>query len=118
MNSKLLLISAALFLISLAACSPEKGDRGSDGVSVQGPQGAPGSNGSDATPVTIVQLCPGSTSYPGVFVEVAICLQNELWGVYSANGGFLTKLPPGNYNSNAIGSACNLTVQANCVVSH
>lgn len=90
-----------------------KGDKGD-----QGDTGSPGAPGTPGTIVTVVQLCPGVTTYPSAFVEVALCLNHNLYGVYSANGGFLTYFPPGNYSSNAIGSACNLTVQANCVVSH
>lgn len=96
-----------------------KGDTGDTGP--MGPQGTPGSQGSagtNATPVTIVNLCPGVTTYASVFVEVAICLDNKLYGVYSSLGGFMTYLPPGNYSSNAIGSACNLTVLPNCQVSY
>ncbi len=110
---------AFLFCLALlAGCAPQKGDRGDTG-----PIGIPGDSivgppGQDATPTTIVTLCPGVTIYPGVFVEVAICLQGKLYGVYSANGGFLTELVPGTYSSNAIGSACNLTIGSNCVVSH
>jgi len=98
------------------------GPQGSMGP--MGPAGSPGVagnnglNGVDASPTTIVQLCPGVTSYPGVFVEVAICLQGSLYGVYSDHGGFLTYLPPGRYSSNGIGSACNLTIQPDCVVTH
>jgi len=65
--------------------------------------------------VTVVQLCPGVPSYPGVFVEVAFCINNELYAVYSSPV-FLTLLTPGAYSSTAIGSACNLTVEPGCVV--
>lgn len=84
----------------------------------QGPIGSPGVPGSPGTVVTIVNLCPGVTVYPSAFVETALCIQGNLYGVYSANDGFLTYFPPGNYASNAIGSACNLTIEPNCVVSH
>lgn len=90
-----------------------------EGIVCNGSAGSPGTNGSngtDATPVAIVPLCPGSPAYPSVFVEIALCINSNLYGVYSANGGFLTYLPPGGYSSNAIGSACNLTIQPNCVV--
>jgi len=83
-----------------------------DHLNLQGPKGDPGK---DADPIKVVQLCPGSSNY-GVFIEVAICQNNQLWGVYSANGGFLTMLPPGRYSSNGIGSACNFTVLDNCQV--
>lgn len=83
-----------------------------------GTNGVNGLDGTDATPVTIVKLCPGVSTYPSVFIESAICLNNKLYGVYSANSGFLTEILPGNWSSNAIGSSCNLTVSVNCVVSH
>lgn len=113
-----------LFILFLGACTYQgapgvsgtagvKGDPGQNGI-----DGQNGKDGADATPVTMVQLCPGVQSYLGVFVESAICLNGKLYGVYSANGGFLTELPPGTYSSNAIGSACNLTIGANCVVTH
>lgn len=94
----------------------EVGQQGAAGT--PGLNGSDGQNGQDATPVTVVQLCPGVTTYASVFVEVALCLNGSLYGVYSANGGFLTYLPPGAYNSNAIGSACSLVVGDNCEVSN
>ncbi len=107
-----LALYVVLLVLLLSACGkPDKGDRGSDGaVGKQGPAGQ------DLVPVTVVKLCPGATTYPSVFVEVGLCINNKLWGVYSANGGFLTELSPGNYSSNAIGSACNLKILPNCVV--
>ncbi len=80
-----------------------------------GPQGTPGQ---DLTPITMIQLCPGTTVYPNVFLEYGICLQNQIYGVYSADGGFLALLPPGNYLSNAIGSSCNLTIGPDCQVTN
>jgi len=92
------------------------GRDGRDGVDghdgATGPQGPQGADGQIAT---VVKLCPGAPSY-GHFIEVALCINNKLFGVYSANGGFMTELPPGNYSSSGIGSACNLTVLPNCVV--
>lgn len=89
---------------------------GSDGM--PGPQGLQGDAGQDATPVAMVQLCPGVTTYPSVFVEYAACIGNKLYGVYSANGGFLAYLPEGTYTSNAIGSSCNLTIGPNCQITN
>lgn len=84
---------------------------------LNGSNGANGTNGTNASPVTIVNLCPGVNSYPGVFIEVAFCINSELYGVYSSNGGFMTKLSDGNYSSNAIGSSCSLTING-CSVTH
>lgn len=94
------------------------GISGADGS--PGQAGVDGSDGEDGTPGTVitpVKLCPNHTTvYPSVFVEVAFCIDNKLYAVYSANGGFMTEIPPGNYHSNAIGSACNLTVLPNCII--
>ncbi len=121
-------VATLLLVIVFNGC---RGDRGGDGVGIQGAVGATGSqgrqgetgtaglngiNGQDATPVTVVPLCPGVSSY-GTFVEVAVCLNGSLYGVYSQNGGFLTLLANGSYSSNAIGSACNLAVRG-CNVTH
>lgn len=95
------------------------GTNGSDGQDGNdGSDGTDGTNGTNATPITVVNLCPGVTSYPSTFVEVAFCMNNELYAVYSQNNGFLVKLPPGNYTSNAHGSTCTLIVQPNCVITH
>ena len=79
--------------------------------------GVAGPAGADGRIATVVPLCPGVSNY-GTFVEVGMCINGQLYAVYSANGGFMTLLAPGNYASNAIGSACNLTVHSNCIVSH
>lgn len=102
----------------MAACSKIESQAGPAGrAGNDGAPGATGPRGADGTTITLVQLCPGVTTYPGVFVELAECINNKLYGVYSANNGFLTELPPGRYSSNAIGSACNLTIEANCIVT-
>lgn len=107
---------------TIIVCNGAVGSPGANGVDgsqgVQGMTGLNGSDGIDAIPITVIDLCPGITTYPGVFVEVALCLNDTLYGIYSANDGFLTMLPPGNYLSNAIGSACNLTIGAHCQVTH
>jgi hypothetical protein len=62
-----------------------------------------------------IQFCPNVTpSYPTTFPEVGFCINNLLYAVYSANDGFLTMIPPGYYDSNAIGSSCSFTVVPNC----
>jgi hypothetical protein len=122
-----------LALTLLAGC--QEGPRGYTGdpgaVGAQGPNGYDGQDGAtgatgpqgaagaDGQPARVVTLCPGTTNYSQrVFIETALCINNRLFGVYSQNSGFLTEFPPGNYSSNAIGSACSLTVHANCVVTH
>lgn len=102
-----------LLSLSLINCRGPRGDQGSVGLpgqSIVGPAGA------DGTEITLVKLCPESPSY-GTFVEYAECINGQLWGIYSQNGGFLTLLSDGNYTSNGIGSSCNLTVRG-CMVTH
>lgn len=125
------LLGTLAFVFVSTGCSPVYGPKGDQGVSggqgpsgangltivgPQGPAGVAGVNGTNAS-IGIVPLCPGVSSY-GTFVEVGLCINNDLYAVYSTHGGFMTYLAPGNYSSNAVGSACNLTVSANCVVSH
>lgn len=101
---------------------------GKDGASVVGPTGpvgpagstgAIGQTGVPGTAVTPVELCPASfvPSYPSTFPEYALCIGNSLYGVYSANGGFLALLPPGTYSSVGINATCTVVVGANCHVS-
>lgn len=123
-----------LMLIILTACGDTtsvigpKGDKGDPGVQgipgvngsngqdgAQGPQGLPGAPGST---ITEVQLCGGcQAAYPSVFPEIGLCIDNKLYGVYSANGGFMVELPPGTYSSNGINCSCTLTVASGCIVS-
>lgn len=88
----------------------DKGDKGNTGD-----QGPAGSNG---TVITVVQLCPATfvPSYPSSFPEVAVCINNQLYGVYSANGGFLALLTPGTYVSHGINVDCTLIILPNCIV--
>lgn len=95
-------------------CNGQTGATGATGAT--GSQGSAGTNGVDATPVTLVQLCPGVSNY-GTFIELGVCLNNKLYGVYSLNNGFMTYFANGSYSSNAVGSACNLTVNG-CTVTH
>jgi hypothetical protein len=69
-----------------------------------------GTNGTAGTIVAPVQFCPAATSYPGTFSEVGFCIGGNLYAVYSANDGFLSAIPNGNYTSNGINSSCNFTV--------
>lgn len=97
-----------------------QGAQGPSGVSVTGPrgqQGIPGTNGVDASPFYPIQLCSSCTAhYPDIFPEVAFCYQGNLYGTYSANGGFSSSLPVGTYNSNGINCSCTVTISANCQV--
>lgn len=96
-------------------CNGLNGNSGPQGA--QGPIGQTGAPGADLTPVTLIQFCPGvAPSYPGVFPEVGLCIADQLYGVYSANNGFMVLLPPGAYSSNAIGSSCSFTVAPHCQV--
>jgi hypothetical protein len=101
-----------LFIMLLLSGCGKDGTNGLDGKSVQGPAG------SNGTVITTVQFCPGTSSYPSTFPELGLCINNNLYAVYSANDGFLTLIPPGSYNSNAIGSSCTFTVLPNCSISH
>ncbi len=127
----------AFILGTVMACAPGElegrlGLRGHDGSTVvgpQGPQGSPGIQGpsgaqgliglpgQDGTMITIVQFCPGTPVYPSTFLEVGECISGKLYGVYSANDGFLAYLPNGQYTSNAIGSTCNFTITG-CTISY
>lgn len=105
---RLMLITGTLLILCLTmgcAQDSEKGD--------PGPAGSPGLN---ASSMTIVQLCHGTATYPSVFIEIALCLDNRLYAVYSIPGAFLTYLPPGGYTSIGIGSSCDFRVVAGCVI--
>lgn len=104
----------------LAACG--RGPIGPQGASgpmgnpgVVGATGAMGASGSSVTPVQLCSTC--TPAYPSTFPEYAVCLQGTLYGVYSANGGFLAAISPGTYSSDGINCACTFTVEANCQVT-
>lgn len=85
---------------------------------VQGAQGQQGVSGTPGSVVTPIQFCSNVTpSYPSTFPESGFCINNQMYGVYSANDGFLALLPPGAYRSNAIGNSCNFTITDNCGVN-
>lgn len=127
------LIMAGLFVMALSACGKDgaqgqqglAGMNGIDGIAgavgatgAQGIQGAQGPAGANGTVITPVEFCPGVTPvYPSVFPEYGLCINDQLYGVYSANDGFMALLPPGAYTSNAVGSACNFTIAAHCSVT-
>lgn len=87
-------------------------------ITCAGLKGDKGNAGTNATPVSMIKLCPQIDHYPNVFVEEAICLNGNLYAVYSIPNAFLTLLTPGSYTSQGIGSSCNLTVGTNCQVTH
>lgn len=95
----------------------QDGRDGQDGAPGQdGRDGRDGANGADGQPARVVPLCPGVSNY-GVFVEVALCINNQLFAVYSTPAAFLTLIPPGRYSSQGVGSACNFTVLPNCQIT-
>ena len=112
-------VGAILAVLALNQGCGRQGDvgpQGTPGASVVGPQGVTGVNGSTVTPIL---LCSGVTpSYPNTFPEYAICLNNQLYGVYSSQGGFMALLPPGTYTSDGINASCTVTVGLNCQVSN
>jgi len=120
------LLAPALIIAALASCG-KQGPMGPPGVSnvkitqvpVVVPSPYPYPTPSPAPSVTPVQLCPSSfvPTYPTTFPEYALCINGSLYGVYSANGGFLTELPPGQYNSDGVNASCTFTIEPNCVVT-
>lgn len=100
-------------MTAAVACNGATGATGNTGTT-----GSQGTAGTNATPVTIVQFCKGTTVYPSAFLEVGLLINGTIYGVYSVNGGFFSPLPPGSYSSNAVGSSCNFTINANNTVSN
>lgn len=84
-----------------------------------GPKGDQGTSGQDITPITMVQFCDAGyiPMYPSVFPEYGMLIGGKLYGVYSANGGFLVQLPPGTYSSNGINASCTFTVHADNTIT-
>lgn len=90
----------------------QNGTNGSNGL-----DGAVGPKGEDGTVITPIQFCPNVVpTYPSTFPESGLCINGNIFAVYSANDGFLALIPPGVYSSNAIGSSCTFTVLANCQI--
>lgn len=103
---------------SYLACNGAPGQSIVGPAGPQGEQGPQGSPGQDAIPVTVVQFCPGYTPvYPNAFPEVGVCISGQLYGVYSANDGFMALLTPGTYSSNGINASCTFTIGPNCQVT-
>ena len=95
------------------------GTNGSQGLQgPQGPQGASGPAGVPGTEITPIQFCAGFTpDYPTTFPEVGFLIAGVVYGVYSANDGFLAPLPPGVYSSNGIGASCTFTINIDGSIS-
>jgi len=83
-----------------------------------GTNGTAGASGTNGTVITPVQFCPGTGSYPSTFPEVAFCINNNLYAVYSENDSFLTEILPGTWRSDGINSSCIFTVAADCKVTN
>ena len=131
---KHIILVLALMTITIACQGPqgETGATGAEGlrglqgrtiVGPAGPAGLPGENGTDGkdgsngSTMIPVQFCKGVTpSYPSTFPELGLCFNGDLYGVYSANGGFMVYMPPGTYYSNGINASCTFTVSADCKV--
>lgn len=115
---RLIELLLVFFVVACADQSPRffvvEGPQG-----VAGADGADGADGQDITVVYAVQFCPSSfvPSYPSSFPEVGVCIGNNLYGVYSANNGFMVLLPPGTYSSNGINASCTFTILPNCEVA-
>jgi len=108
-----------LFMLSLSCCGKGPvGPQGEAGQSIVGPPGPTGSPGPSGTIITMKQLCGSCVpTYPSVFAESVMCIDNQLYGVYSANGGFLSLLTPGTYTSNGINCSCTITIGNDCSIS-
>lgn len=112
--------SESLVLNGATGKDGTNGKDGSNGVDgTNGSNGADGKDGNDGTPGTVIapiKFCPGEPSYPSTFIEYGFCIQNNLYAVYSTNGGFMALIPPGRYTSNAVNSRCDFTVKVNCEI--
>lgn len=111
------MIAVILFLFGCGyhTVAGPQGIPGKDGQ--PGIAGLPGNAGLPGSKVTFVEFCTEVTNYPSTFPEYGLCIDGQVYAVYSANGGFGVLLPDGNYNSNAINSACNFTL-VGCMVTH
>lgn len=100
-------------------CNGIAGSNGLNGLNgLDGAVGATGPQGAAGTQLRIVQFCPETPTYPSTFPEIGIVIGTTVFGVYSANDGFLAELPPGQYASNGIGSACTFTINADGTISN
>lgn len=114
-------------IITPVNCSVELIDNGSiitcpDGSSTiisngkDGEKGEVGQNGS-STEIVSIKLCPYTDNYPNVFPEYAVCIDNELFGVYwDSKNAWLAKIIPGYYASTSTSAPCTFEVKENCEV--
>lgn len=87
----------------LSACAGSKGDLG-----------ATGANGAA---VTVVTFCPGTTPPPlSTFPVTGLCINNQVYGIYTSSTSFLGVLPVGSYNAASIDSACSFNILPDCVI--
>lgn len=94
----------------------QPGVPGIDGIN--GTNGTNGENGAPGTQIVPTQFCvnSGATVYPSNFPEFGLCIDGKMYGVYSANNGFLALLPDGTYSSNPVGPQCTFVI-AGCTVT-
>lgn len=108
--------SSAVVLNGAKGNNGSKGTNGSNGSN--GSNGVNGSNGTNGTVIVPENFCPGFVqSYPNTFAESGLCIAGQLYGVYSANDGFLALLPPGTYSSVGINASCTVTIGPNCKIN-
>lgn len=116
-----------LICLIIFGCGQQIGTQGPSGpqgiAGATGAQGQPGAIGPQgpvgipAINVYVVQLCSQYTPVYGLFPEVAICIQGNLYAEYYAPpSSGLTMLSLGNYESTQTGAPCNFTVETNCIV--
>ena len=113
-TKKLLFVGSIVYvLFVLSGCGDFRGPTGNTGLT--GGTGQPGADGISPTPIQLCSTC--TPSYPSTFPEVVFCYSGNLYGTYSANGGFSSELPPGQYSSDGVNCSCTVTIGPNCQVS-
>lgn len=103
-----LFLLATYLLVVMTACA-----RGPQGNA--GPQGETGDPGFSPVPIQLCAAC--TTHYPDTYAEVVFCYNGNLYGTYSANGGFSTELPQGSYSSSGINCSCTVAIGPDCQVT-
>lgn len=91
------------------------------GCDLTGQQAQPSNNPAPVAPTLpddtySIELCPANTMN-GV-PEYALCIDKELYGVSTSNGGFMYPLPAGVYHLGSVqmGNQCNFTIGTKCNV--